>query len=340
MKSWKRILVVLLATFLVACGATPKDEEPKQAESSSQFPITVIDQMDREVTFEEEPEKVVSTYFITTTIIMGLNAQDKLVGYESKSEKRPLYQQSAPEVFNLDTVGTLKEFNLEACIALEPDLVILNKKQKDYIEPLEKLGVKVLIINPESDELLIEMIELLGKTLNVENRANELLTFMDKTSKDLETKLKDVEKQTVYFGGNSELTSTAGSKMYQSTLLNSAGAINVADDIEDAYWANVSLEDIAMWNPEVIVLAPAAAYDVDSVKSEAGIQEVNAIKNERVYAMPNEIEAWDTPVPASVLGKVWIAKTLYPEAVSEEYFEEVMNSFYETFYGFTPSKNK
>ena len=49
-----------------------------------------------------------------------------------------------------------KEFDVEGCAALEPDLVILPLKAKESAQTLETLGIRVLVVNPESTELLKE----------------------------------------------------------------------------------------------------------------------------------------------------------------------------------------
>lgn len=42
-------------------------------------------------------------------------------------KKRPIYALAAPEMLVLPGVGSMKEFNAEAALELEPDLVLLPK---------------------------------------------------------------------------------------------------------------------------------------------------------------------------------------------------------------------
>ena len=53
--------------------------------------------------------------------------------------------------------------------------------------------------------------------------------------------------------------------MYQNTLLTNAGGKNVASELTDTYWANVSYEQILAWNPEYIVIAADATYSADAI---------------------------------------------------------------------------
>ena len=59
-------------------------------------------------------------------------------------------------------------------------------------------------------------------------------------------------------------------------------------------------------------------------------------KNGAVYQMTTGFEAWDSPCPSGILGTLWMLKTLHPDLYSNEDFVADAQTFYETFYGFTP----
>ena len=88
------------------------------------YPLTVTDQAGRQVTIESKPEKLVSGYYISTSVLIALGLDDEMAGIEAKANKRAIYKLSAPELMDLPSVGSAKEFDLEGCAALEPDLVI------------------------------------------------------------------------------------------------------------------------------------------------------------------------------------------------------------------------
>lgn len=234
----KRLLSLILAgtmaLSLAACansGASSSGSAASQsassvssqADSSTQaeaaFPVTVTDAAGREVTIEEEPEKLVSGYYITTSMLIALGHADKLVGIEAKADTRPIYALAAPELLELPSVGTAKEFDLEGCAALEPDLVILPLKLKDTVPALEELGLTVITVNPESLEQLNETIRLFNTVIGDPVKGWELLDYNQKTQEFLAEKLADVEKPRVYLAGNSSYLSTAGAAMYQNSLL-------------------------------------------------------------------------------------------------------------------------
>lgn len=300
----------------------------------TQYPITVTDQDGREVTIESEPQKLVSGYYISTSLLIALDLDEKLVGIEAKANTRPIYQLSAPELIDLPNVGTAKEFDLEGCIALEPDLVILPMKLKNTAESLEKLNIDVLYVNPESQELLNEMMTLIGIATNTQEKTKALMDFKTVHEKTLTEALANADAPSVYLAGNSNILSTAGSNMYQSDMIALAGGKNVAANITDSYWVEIDYEQLLTWNPEYIILASDADYSVDDVLTDPNLSECLAVKNGNVFQMPSKAESWDSPVPSGILGSVWLATVLHEDLFSADDASAIIDEYYENFYDF------
>lgn len=146
------------------------------AEKETSYPVTVTDQADRTVTIEKEPAKIVSGYYIPSSLLIALGLSDKMVGIEAKADKRPIYKLAAPELLELPNVGTAKEFDLETCASLSPDLVILPLKLKDAAKSLTELGIPVLLVNPESPDQLSDMISLIATATNTGIKQTSCLT--------------------------------------------------------------------------------------------------------------------------------------------------------------------
>jgi len=325
----KLVALMLVIAMFVSCAVCV----------AAEYPVTVIDHAGREVTIEEAPERLVSGYYISTSLLIALELEDKLVGIEAKADKRPIYKLSAPELIELPNVGTAKEFDLEGCAALEPDLVILPLKLKNAVETLEGLGIDVLLVNPENQELLVGMMDMIAAATDTEDAAQALKDFTAVQEKNLSEKLASVEKPSVYLAGNSSMLSTAGNAMYQSDMIRLAGGKNAAAEIEDTYWVEISYEQLLAWDPEYIILASDASYSVEDVLADANLAACKAVVNGNVYKLPSKAEAWDSPVPSGILGAVWLANVLHPEQFSEADCNAMIDEYYETFYDFTYSEN-
>lgn len=323
------VLILTISFSLVACSQNPSGE---QANTEGSDEIVIIDHLGREVKFDKPVEKIVSGYYITTSMLIALGLEDKVVGIEAKADKRPIYKLAAPEFLELPNVGTMKEFNLEGTLALEPDLVIMPMRLKDSVESLEKFGLKVIAVNPESMEELKESLRMIGKATGTEDRAEKLIKYYDDKIAELEELIKGVDKKNVYLGGNSSFFSTATKKMYQNSIIEIAGGNNVAGDIDDTYWAEISYEQLIAYNPDVIIGVPGASYSKEEILNDEKLQGINAVANKQVYFMPNSFEMWDSPVPSGILGTMWLASVLNEDLYSFDDFKQDAYDFYKEFY--------
>lgn len=341
----KLISIILLISILfsfAACGAknvSQNGKEPEKIEASdpnqTAYPTRLVDQAGREVVIEKEPESIVSCYYISSSLLIALDLDSKMVGIEAKANKRPIYKLAAKELIDLPSVGSAKEFDLEACAALKPDLIILPLKLKDAASKLDELGLKTILVNPENDKLLIEMIDIISVATNTASKANELKDFINSNKDMLGTKLASVQSKNVYLAGTSDVLSTAGKKMYQNSMIELAGGTNVAAAVEDKSWAQISYEQLLAWNPECIVIAAEAEYSEKDVLENPVLAECSAVKNGQVYKLPSDAEAWDSPVPSAILGSVWLAGKLHADVISSSETSKIIKDFYEIFYGFT-----
>ena len=347
------LLVLTMLLSFAACGQTNKPAEttpattvpateapvPETTVAISHYPVTVTDHAGREVVIEEEPQRLVSGYYISTSLLIALDLDEKMVGIEAKANKRAIYQLAAPELIDLPNVGTAKEFDLEGCAALEPDLVILPIKLKSAVETLEGLGIDVLLVNPENQELLTGMIHMIADATNTGDKAEELLGFTAAQESYLAETLAGAETPSVYLAGNSSLLSTAGNAMYQSDMIRLAGGVNVAAEIEDTYWVEIDYEQLLTWNPDYIILASDATYTAEDVLADPNLTDCAAVVNGNVYQMPSKAEAWDSPVPSGILGALWLANVLHNDALTDADCAAKIDEYYETFYDFTYSEN-
>ncbi len=329
-------LCAALLLALTACARTPADGVSTDG-GASVYPVTVTDQAGRTVTIAAEPERIVSGYYISTSLLIALHQQDKLVGIEAKADSRPIYRLSAPELLELPSVGSAKEFDLEGCAALEPDLVILPLRLQDAAGTLEDLGIPVLLVDPEDQALLDEARDIIALAVNSEVRAWKLAEFTKGQQDWLADALSSTETPRVYLAGNADFLSTAGGGMYQSDLIALAGGSNVAREIEDSYWAQIDYEQLLAWDPEYIILASGASYGCEDVINDPRLSACAAVAAGQVYQMPDKAEAWDSPVPGGILGAVWLASVLHPEECPPSRWEQAAEEFYETFYGFAYS---
>lgn len=339
----KRCLAFALSLLLLLTAAcTPRPREPEvspaapgagQSRPEQPAPVTVTDQAGREVTLEAPAERIVSCYYLVTASLLTLGQGDKLAGIELKADSRELYRLCAPELLDLPGVGSGKETNIEAIAALEPDLVLLPKKQLEAAETLTGLGIPTAVVEPETYQAFNGLISMLGVLCGCEERAAELTGYYDGVVRRVTALTADADRPAVYLCGEASWLRSCAGGMYQREMIEMAGGRCVSAELEGTKWLDISAEQLAAWNPEIIFAVQYAQYSLDDIRNDPALSGVRAVAENRLNLIPSSIEAWDYPQPSSVLGLLWMTHILHPDLVSrEDYFTEARN-FYRTYFG-------
>lgn len=320
----KRLFIVILSLTLLLISCSPKAKE-------NDSKIKVKDHLDRVVEFDKKAERIVTGYFIASSMVIALDLKDNMVGIEFNADRQKVYNLIDKKLFTLPSVGSSKGIDLEKLASLKPDLYIVPTRLKSEMKALEDIGINVLAINPENESLWKESIMMIAKATGKEEKAEKLFKFYDEKINMLNKKIKG-EKKKIYFAGNRDFLTTATTKMYQTSLINIAGGENVAKDLTDNYWANISNEQLLSYDPEIIIIPPAASYSKEDIVNNKEYSSLRAIKEGKIYAMPDDYGYWDAPISTTIMGSLWIAKTINPEIYSEKEFNKDLKECYKLYY--------
>ncbi|MBO7709085.1 MAG: ABC transporter substrate-binding protein, partial [Lachnospiraceae bacterium] len=117
--------------------------------------ITVTDMTGREVVLEEPAERVVALTAADCEILYALGAGDLLVG-------RGEYCDYPAEVFDVPSVESGYETNVEEIIALEPQVLLMGTmaQSTDVVDQLEKAGIRVVVSDAQNIEGTYEAIRM------------------------------------------------------------------------------------------------------------------------------------------------------------------------------------
>ncbi len=330
-------LAIMLIFTLSACGKKDITELPAPGQNSQQEEentdtVTITDQLGRTVSVKKDVQRIVSTYYISSSLLIALGARDKLVGIEMKADAREIYKRAAPEFLELPAVGSGKGVNIEEIAKLAPDVVILPIKLADSVAQLEELNIPVIVINPETMDNFIDCVLIVSKAVGCEERGEELVGYYESIIQSTKEKTEGLDKPTVYLSAGSDYLSTCTSKMYQNDLIQMTGGENVSASLEDGYWQTISAEQLISWNPEYFFMVNYAEYSRDDILRDTRLADMEAVKNGSIFVFPSALEPWDYPTPSSVLGILWLTNKLHPEIYStEDYVNEAQN-FYSTYF--------
>ena len=95
--------------------------------------------------------------------------------------------------------------------------------------------------------------------------------------------------------------------------------------------AEVSLEQILVWDPEVIFVG--RQYSPDLVLKDPRWRDVSAVRTGRVQVIPDGVFYWDSS-SEGVLLLQYMAKILHPALFQDIDLEREVRDYYRAFYGY------
>jgi len=296
--------------------------------------LTVVDQAGRTVAIPEAPTRVASAFAVATAYVYAVGAGDRLVGARylgipdlplSRDVMRRIDPQWEAKVFPGDVT-------VEAIVALRAELVVAGIRHQRLVDLLSDVRIPAVIYAAETFAAVREATVLTGEILGRQDDARRLVAFFDEV---LAAAGRAVPAEAtlprVLFVGTEPLR-VAAAGMYQTQLISLAGGDPVSRGLAGASWQNVSPEQVILWDPDVIVIASYGTVTPGNYLNDPVFQGVRAVKTGRVYKMPQLLFAWDTPIPESALGVVWLAELLHPGALPQLLAEYTVR-FYRDFYG-------
>lgn len=284
----KKLLALLLILSLALSGA---------ALAETTYPFATEDMNGNAVTIEEQPDVVVSLTPSNTEILYALGAGDLVKGVDSYSN----YPAEALE--NATAVGSYADTDIEAVLALEPDVVFAGTGtlQEEARAQLTEAGVVVVETEAMDYAGIPTSIQRIADILNID--AQPLLTEMrDKEAALLET-AAEAGSCTVYFalsfGEYGEWS--AGPGTFIDTMITMAGGVNIMDD-PALPWPNPSLESILEADPDVILVSGGDEMAQLFLEGEA-YQDLSAVQNGHVYGVDADMSNRPGPRIVDSLGE-------------------------------------
>jgi len=258
---------------------------------------------------EQKPQRIISLAPSNTEILFALGLDEEIVGITDYCDYPP------EKIAQKEKIGGFATPNFEKIVSLNPDIVFATSGvQKQAIERLEELGVKIYILEAETMENLLIEIKNIGKLTGKSQQAQELIAAMEKRIKAVKEKLSNIpedQKPKVFLEIWHDPLWTAPKKTLIYQVIELAGgkhAITIEGDWNQV--TTVDPESVIDANPDVILLAFENS-DPISVYELAGWSAVSAVKNKRVFQIDPDIIS--RPGPRIIDALEQIAKILYTD---------------------------
>ena len=270
------LTAALLLSLLSGCGT----------QKSKKGSINVTDMMGREITLAAPASKIVVLTAAECEIVYALGAGDTVVG-------RGEYCDWPAEVFDVPSVNSGYQTNVEQILALEPDLVIMNTMDQspDDVTMLEDAGVPVAVTVAADIQGVYESVALIGTVTGKDAEAAALVDSMKAVFEKISSSPAGDGTQTVYFEVSPLQWGlwTAGKGTFMDEVATLCGLQNCFGDVDG--WAEVSEEQVLERNPDFIVTISMyygeGLTPVEEILGRAGWENVTAVQNSAILNLQN-----------------------------------------------------
>ena len=324
------LLIFCLLLSLCAC----KSEEVTQSAK------TFTDDLNRTVSVPETVERIVPSGPLSQIILFAI-APDLFVGLASKwdSSAEGFIEQ---KYYDLPYFGQLydsADLNTEELALADPQIIIdIGEAKKSTKEDLDNLttqtGIPAVHI-AATLQTMPQTYRTLGKLLGREERGEELAQFCERVYTRTVSIMEAVGENKVnalYVTGEDGLNVIAKGSYHAEMLDMLVNNLAVVEDPSSKGLGNaVSLEQIAVWNPDFVIFAPGSIYS--TVTQNEAWSQIAAIQSGNYIETPEGPHNWMGTPPAvqRYLGMIWLTATLYPEYCDFDMKTEIFE-YYRLFY--------
>lgn len=210
---------------------------------------------------------------------------------------------------NDDHSGPSQALNVEAVIALRPDLVIA---KQDLRPALEGRGLPVLWVPLCSDlETVMQTVTLVGERIGAGAAASVLVATMRDRIAALRQRVRPLPPVRVYYeAGRPGRTTGKGTLM--DDLIRLAGGVNIAADVAMAN-PTFSAEAILAADPQVIVLSPWSDPPA-AIAARPGWRAIAAVREGRIHQIAERRRDLQSPSPRCLAAcETELLSWLHPE---------------------------
>lgn len=326
----------------ISYAISPEGQQHLINAGELQSGILLDDQAGNTIEITQPITRVISTYGPSTSIIYSVHAPDRLVSASYLGARDPkgaaVMEKMDPRFPELmgDDFFSQNDFNVEQAAVLDPDLIITSARTT-WLDTVEQLGIDIFLFDGETPERLREAIRKTGQLFGPNSAAiaEAWITYYDNVVASILEQTSGIpgdQRIRVLFTGTDPLRVASG-EMYQTDIIQAAGGVSVSSEL-NGYWNDVNLEQIAFWNPDVIIVPSYGGATVEAITGSAEWQILEAVKKGQVFQMPKLVVPWDTPAPDSILGIVWMAQLINSDLEGIDCASET-EYFYKTFYRYS-----
>lgn len=253
--------------------------------SAAQAEIRVVDGRNVTVTLPQPPRRIVSVLPSLTETVCELGECGRLVGVDR-------YSNFPAHVRKLPQVGGGVDPNIEAIVALRPDLVLMSVSSRG-VDRLESLGLKVVALQANNSADAHRVMETIGQILEVKDVPRIWRNIEAGVSAAAQSLPPEAKNLRVYFEVNRGPYG-AGESSFIGEMMIRLGLKNVLPR-ELGPFPKLNPEYVVRANPDIIMIGERNAQGLEQ---RPGWNAIRAIRDRRICIFtPEESDVLVRPGP-------------------------------------------
>ncbi len=303
----------------------------------------VMDSAGRKVTLPDRIGRVFAAGGPAAVAVYVLRPE-AMVGWprEVRDEEKPYV---LPGVRDLPAVGMITgrgdTANVELLLKTKPDLIVdFGSTRGTFVSLADstqsRTGIPYVLIDGRF-EATAASLRLLGGMLGVPERGEALARYTEDLFARVDKAVASVPEPSrprVYLARGPDGLETGLKGSINTEIIERAGGRNVADGGDQRRGiANVSPEQVLLWNPDIVVTWDRNFFDRVTKRPDPVWQSVTAVADKRVYLAPTAPFGWIDRPPSlnRLIGLAWLANVFHG-AKSPFDIAKDTRAFYKLFY--------
>ncbi len=250
--------------------------------------IQVSDDLQRAVVLKQPAQRVISLSPHITELVYAAGGGEQLVAAVAFSDY-PVQAKQLPRV------GSGFQLDLEAIVALQPDLIIAwhSGNGRGQLAQLEKLGFSVYYSEPETLHHISENLRDIGRLLGTASIANAQAEKFSAAIQHLRQRYQNQSTVSVFYQVWNRPLFTINGQHLISRLIELCGGRNVFADLSTLS-PQIDLEAVLEKDPQVIIAGVGESRS-DWLQEWQRWSFLQAVKNQQVYGIDADFIVRHTP---------------------------------------------
>ncbi|ALM53069.1 hypothetical protein BJB45_14355 [Halomonas huangheensis] len=249
----------------------------------------VMDDAEQQVCLEHPAQRIVALSPSVTELLFAAGAGDQVVGAVSFSDY-------PPQAEELPRIGSYDRLDLEALLALEPDLVVAwaGGNPREQIERLGELNIPVFHADADNFEAIATTLEHFGTLAGTSEVAQRAATSLRQNVSELTEHYHDAEPVEVFYEVWESPLMTVNGEHWISRSLALCGGVNVFAD-QAPLVPRIAEEAVLAADPEAIISGGMGKADSTWLEAWRRYTQMQAVQRDNLFFINPDLVQRATP---------------------------------------------